>query len=162
MPRILRNHKKVKTPSSDSSESLNSSETPIKLEDLSEEETTEIYLVPARKLSVEEAKLAKEEFEKAKKKLVRANKKVIKQLEGFFLDSVAGHEEESLPFEVFLDKLRQTNPSDLRKQSVKNCIRVTRLTQLFKFANLVHTTGEVPSNKEVRSRIWDQANRKDD
>ena len=161
MPRIAKAHKKDRTPSSDSSESLNSTETPIKLEELSEEETAEIYLVPARKLSVEEAKLAREEFEKHKKKLVRANKKVIRQLEGFFLDSIANHEEESLPFEVFLDKLRQTNPSDLRKHSVKNNIRVTRLTQLFKFANLVHTTGEVPINKKVRSRLWDQANGED-
>ena len=160
MPRIAKAHKKDRTPSSDSSESLNSTETPIKLEELSEEETAEIYLVPARKLSVEEAKLAREEFEKHKKLLTKTNKKVIKQLEGFFLDSVAGHEDESLPFEVFLDQLRKTDPGELRKHSVRNSIRVTRLTQLFKFATKIHQTGEVPSNPKIRSRLWDRANGK--
>ena len=80
----------------------------------------ETFAVPARKLSVEEANLAKRELEKHKKLLVKANKKVIRQLEGFFLDSVAGFEDESLPFEVFLNKLKQAEPSDLRKHSVKN------------------------------------------
>ena len=160
MPRILKNHKKISTPSSDSSESLNTTETPIKLEEVSEEEI-ETYLVPARKLSVEEAKLARKEFEKHKKLLTSANKKVIRQLEGFFLDSVAGHEDESLPFEVFLDKLHQTDPGELRKHSVKNSIRVTRLTQLFKFASHVHQTGEVPINRNIRSKLWDTANGKD-
>ena len=93
--------------------------------------------------------------------LIPANKKVIRQLKGFFLDSVSGHEDESLPFEVFLDKLRQTDPGKLRKHSVKNSIQVTRLTQLFKFASKVHQTGEVPSNTNIRSKLWDRANGKD-
>ena len=97
MPRILRSHQKNSSSSSDSSESLNTTETPIKLEEVSEGEF-ETYAVPARKLSVEEANLAKRELEKHKKLLVKANKKVIRQLEGFFLDSVAGFEDESLPF----------------------------------------------------------------
>ena len=65
MPRIPKTHKKISSPSSDSSESLNTTETPIKLEEVSEEEI-ETYLVPARKLSVEEAKLARKELEKHK------------------------------------------------------------------------------------------------
>ena len=85
-------HKKFLSLSSDSSESINTTETPIKLEEVSEEEI-ETYLVPARKLSVEEAKLARKELGKHKKLLIAANKKVIRQLEGFFLDSVAGHED---------------------------------------------------------------------
>ena len=101
-----------------------------------------------------------EEFEKSKKLLKKANRKVIKQLEGFFLDSVAGHEDESLPFEVFLDQLRKADPAELRKYSVRNSLRVTRLTQLFKFATKIHQTGEVPSNPKIRSRLWDRANGK--
>ena len=61
-------------------------------------------------------------MEKHKKPVVAANKKIIKQLEGFFLDSVSGHKDKFLPFEVFLDKLRQTDPSKLCKHSVKNSI----------------------------------------
>ena len=160
MSRIPESLIKNISPSSDSSESISTTETPIKLEEESEEEI-ETYLVPARKLSVEEAKLAREEFEKHKKLLTKTNKKVIKQLEGFFLDSVAGHEDESLPFEVFLDQLRKTDPGELRKHSVRNSIRVTRLTQLFKFATKIHQTGEVPSNPKIRSRLWDRANGKD-
>ena len=159
MPRIPESEIKNILSSSDSSESISTTETPIKLEEESEEEI-ETYIVPARKLSVEEAKLAREEFEKQKKLLKKANRKVIKQLEGFFLDSVAGHEDESLPFEVFLDQLRKTDPAELRKYSVRNSLRVTRLTQLFKFATKIHQTGEVPSNPKIRSRLWDRANGK--
>ena len=159
MPRILESEIRNRLSSSDSSESINSAETLIKLEEESEEEL-ETYIIPARKLSVEEAKLAREEFEKSKKLLKKANRKVIKQLEGFFLDSVAGHEDESLPFEVFLDQLRKADPAELRKYSVRNSLRVTRLTQLFKFATKIHQTGEVPSNPKIRSRLWDRANGK--
>ena len=77
------------------------------------------------------------------------------------MDSNAGHEDESLAFEVFLDQLRKTDPGKLRKHSVRNSIRVTRLTQLFKFASKVHQTGEVPSNTNIRSKLWDRANGKD-
>ena len=160
MPRILRNHQKNSSSSSDSSESLNTTETPIKLEEVSETEF-ETYAVPARKLSVEEANLAKRELEKHKKLLVKANKKVIRQLEGFFLDSVAGFEDESLPFENFLNQLKKAEPSDLRKHSVKNNLRVTRLTQLYRFAELVHDKGEVPLNRKIRSKVWDRAHGKD-
>jgi len=159
MPRIPESEIKNILSSSDSSESISTTETLIKLEEESEEEL-ETYIIPARKLSVEEAKLAREEFEKSKKLLKKANRKVIKQLEGFFLDSVAGHEDESLPFEVFLDQLRKTDPGELRKYSVRNSLRVTRLTQLFKFATKIHQTGEVPSNPKIRSRLWDRANGK--
>ena len=65
--------------SSETSESISSSETPIKLEEV-EEEDTETYLLPARKLSVEEAKLAAERLAKDKKLVAAAKKKVIRQL----------------------------------------------------------------------------------
>ena len=160
MPWKPNKKKDQEAPLSDNSDSLSSTESPIKLEEVEEEEL-ETYIVPARKLSLEEAKLAQEELEKQKKSVVAANKKVIRQLEGFFLDSISGHEDESLPFEVFLDKLRQTDPGKLRKHSLKNSIRVTRLTQLFKFASHVHQTGEDPINRNICSKLWDTANRKD-
>ena len=78
-----------------------------------------------------------------------------------FLDSVSGHKDKSLPFKNFLDKLRQTDPSELRKHSVKNSIHVTRLTQLFRFISHVHQTGEVPINRNILSKLWDRANGKD-
>ena len=106
---------------------------------------------------MEEAKLAAERLEKDKKLVVATNKKVIRQLEGFFLDSVSGLEEETLPFEVFLDKIQQTDPTQLRKHSVKNSVRVTRLLQLHRFALRIHQTGEVP----IHSKLWDRANGKD-
>ena len=110
---------------------------------------------------MEEANLAKRELEKHKKLLVKANKKVIRQLEGFFLDSVAGFEDESLPFENFLNQLKKAEPSDLRKHSVKNNLRVTRLTQLYRFAEFVHDKGEVPINRNIRSKVWDRAHGKE-
>ena len=139
MPWTPKKKKNQGTPSSEISESLSNTKSPIKLEEVKEEEL-ETYLLPARNLSVEEAKLAEEGLEKHKKLVVAANKKVINQLKGFFLDSVSGQEDKSLPFEVFLDKLRRTDPSKLRKHSVKNSIHVTRLTQLFRFASHVHQT----------------------
>ena len=156
MPWNPKKKKNQPTPSSETSESISSSETPIKLEE-EEEEDIETYILPARKLSVEEAKLAAERLAKDKKLVAAANKKVIRQLEGFFLDSVSGLEEESLPFEVFLDKIHQTDPTELRKHSIKNSVRVTRLTQLHRFASRVHQTGEVP----IRSKLWDKAHGKD-
>ena len=155
MPWTPKKKKNQGTPSSKNSESLSNTKSPIKLEEVKEEEL-ETYLLPARKLSVEEAKLAEEQLEKHKKLVVAANKKVIRQLEGFFLDSVSGVEEEILP-KVFLDKIHQTDPTQLRKHSVKKSIRVTRLTQLHRFASRVHQTGEVP----IRSKLWDRANGKD-
>ena len=71
---------------------------------------------------MEEAKLATERLAKEQIKVAAANRKVIKQLKGIFLDSVSGPEEESLPFEIFLDKIHQTDPTELRKYSVKNSV----------------------------------------
>ena len=82
MPWNPKKKKNQGTPSSENSESLSSTESPIKLEEVEEEEL-ETYLLPARKLSVEEAKLAAERLEKDKKLVKGANKKVIRQLEGF-------------------------------------------------------------------------------
>lgn len=106
---------------------------------------------------MQDAKLATDCLAKQQIKVAAANRKIIKQLEVFFLDSVSGVEEESLPFKIFLDKIHQTDLTDLRKYSVKNSVRVTRLTLLHKFAFKVHTTGEVP----ICSRLWDRAHGKD-
>ena len=121
------------------------------------EEEIETYILPPRKICAEEAKLATERLAKEQIKVAAVNRKIIKQLKGFLLDSVSGLEEESLPFEVFLDKINQTDTTKLRKYSVKNSVRVTRLTQLHQFASRVHTTGDVP----IRSKLWDRANKKD-
>ena len=100
MPWKPNKKKDQEAPLSDNSDSLSSTESPIKVEEVEEEEL-ETYIVPARKLSLEEAKLAWVELEKQKKSVVAANKKVIRQLEGFFLDSVSGHKDGSLPFRFF-------------------------------------------------------------
>ena len=110
MPRILRNHTKNSTPSSDSSESLNTTETPIKLEEVSEGEF-ETYAIPARKLSVEEAKLARKELEKHKNLLVLANKKVIRQLEGFSWIQLPGLKTSPYPLKSFWTNLGRPNPA---------------------------------------------------
>ena len=77
MPWTPKKKKNQGTPSSKNSESLSNTKSPIKLEEVKEEEL-ETYLLPARNLSVEEAKLAEEGLEKHKKLVVAANKKVIR------------------------------------------------------------------------------------
>ena len=118
----------------------------------SSDENTEIHLDEAAKLTLEEAKLATERIVKEQAAVVEANSKVISKLEDYFLDSIGGSlgQEEELPFETFLDYIYRTEPADLRKYSVENSIKVTRLRKLHKFAYRFHTHGQIT----LRSKKW--------